>query len=132
MLDCIYIRAYNPPMFWDVEFTDEFGVWWDTIADGAQDAVDRGVGLLDARGPQLGHPHSSGAVTSRHPHLREFRVQHQDRPLRVLYVFDPRRVAILLIGGDKTGPDRWYEAYVPVVDRLSDKHLHTLRREGLL
>jgi hypothetical protein len=42
-------------MSWEVEFTDEFGVWWDTLADGAQDAVDRIVGLLEARGPQLGH-----------------------------------------------------------------------------
>lgn len=119
-------------MSWDVEFTDEFGAWWDTLAESAQDAVDRVVGLLEARGPQLGHPHSSGVVTSRHPHLRELRVQHQGRPLRVLYAFDPRRAAILLIGGDKTGRDRWYEAYVPVADRLYDEHLDALRREGLL
>ncbi|MDB4899696.1 MAG: toxin [Gemmatimonadetes bacterium] len=45
-------------MSWEVEFTDEFGVWWDTLADGAQDAVDRIVGLLEARGPQLGHQQS--------------------------------------------------------------------------
>jgi hypothetical protein len=50
----------------------------------------------------------------------------------VLYAFDPRRVAILLIGGDKTGNDRWYEAFVPVADRLYDEHLTTLRREGLI
>jgi hypothetical protein len=52
--------------------------------------------------------------------MRELRVQHQGRPYRVLYAFDPRRVAILLIGGDKTGNDRWYEKFVPRADRLYD------------
>jgi hypothetical protein len=48
--------------------------------------------------------------------MRELRVQHQGRPYRILYVFDPRRVAILLLGGDKTGDDRWYEKNVPLAD----------------
>jgi hypothetical protein len=54
------------------------------------------------------------------------------RPLRVLNAFDPRRASILLIGGDKTGNDRFYEAYVPVADALFDEHLEALRKEGLL
>ena len=53
-------------------------------------------------------------------------------PIGFLYAFDPRRVAILLIGGDKTGHDRWYEQFVPVADRLYDRHLDTLKREGLI
>jgi hypothetical protein len=40
-----------------------------------------------------------------------------------MYAFDPRRVAILLVGGDKTGDDRWYETYVPIADRLYDECL---------
>jgi len=50
---------------------------------------------------------------------------------RVLYAFDPRRVALLLIGGGKTGDDRWYERFVPIADRLYDEHLRTIKREGL-
>jgi hypothetical protein len=49
----------------------------------------------------------------------------------VLYAFDPRRCAILLIGGEKTGKDRWYEEFVPIADRLYDEHLETLCKEGL-
>jgi hypothetical protein len=49
----------------------------------------------------------------------------------VLYAFDPRRTAILLIGGDKTGNDRWYREFVPFADKLFDQHLETLRKEGL-
>jgi hypothetical protein len=63
--------------------------------------------------------------------MRELRTQHQGRPLRTLYAFDPRRNAILLIGGEKTGDDRWYDVYVPIADRLYDEHLEQLRREGL-
>ena len=60
----------------------------------------------------------------------ELRIQHRGRPYRVRYAFDPRRVAILLIGGDKTGNDRWYEQYVPRADGLYDEHLAALMKEG--
>jgi hypothetical protein len=56
-------------------------------------------------------------------------VQHQGRPYRVLYVFDSRRMAILLLGGDKAGDDRWCERNVPLADRLYDNHLAEIREE---
>jgi hypothetical protein len=62
--------------------------------------------------------------------MRELRVPHQGRSYRVLYAFDPRRAAILLLGGDKTGNDRWYEEHVPVADNLYDENLQELEREG--
>jgi hypothetical protein len=61
--------------------------------------------------------------------MRELRIQHQGRPYRVLYAFDPKRMALILLGGDKTGKDRWYEVNVPVADKLFDEHLEALRRE---
>ena len=64
--------------------------------------------------------------------MRELRIQSVGKPIRVFYAFDPRRVAILLIGGDKTGNERFYDQYVPVADRLYDEHLETLRKEGLI
>ena len=69
---------------------------------------------------------------SRHGHMRELRTQSGGRPLRTLYAFDPLRTGILLLGGDKSGDDRWYEKFVPVADRLYDQHLDELRREGKL
>ena len=116
---------------WEVEYTDEFGTWWDGLTNAEQESVDASVRLLEERGPQLPHPHSSGIGRSKHPHLRELRIQHRGRPCRVLYAFDPRRIAILLIGGDKTGNDRWYQESVPLADRLYDEHLAALRKEGL-
>ena len=118
-------------MLWDVEFTDEFGDWWDRLSESEQESVDASVRLLEVRGPTLSFPHSSGVISSRHGHMRELRVQHQGRPIRVLYAFDPRRVVILLLGGDKSGVGSWYEIYVPIADRLYDEHVALLEREGL-
>ncbi len=64
--------------------------------------------------------------------MRELRVQHDGQPYRILYAFDPRRSAILLIGGNKTGDNRWYDVFVPIADRFYDEHLAELRKEGLI
>jgi hypothetical protein len=111
---------------WGVEFSDEFGEWWDELTAAEQKSVDYTVSLLQEVGPALRMPHSSGIETSRHTHMRELRIQHEGRPYRVLYAFDPRRVALLLIGGDKTGSDRWYEQAVPRADAIYDRHLREL------
>jgi hypothetical protein len=64
--------------------------------------------------------------------MRELRVQSSGNPLRVFYAFDPRRSAILLIGGDKTGDKRFYKRMIPVADRLYDEHIEELKKEGLI
>lgn len=111
---------------WDVEFTDEFGQWWESLDGDEQESVDATVTLLEKLGPQLPYPHSSGVESSRHRHMRELRIQHRGAPYRVLYAFDPRRTALLLIGGIKTGHSRWYEEFVPIADALYDEHLRAL------
>jgi hypothetical protein len=113
---------------WEVEFSDEFGKWWEGPTVSEQTSVDFSVSLLQEAGPTLRMPHSSGIETSRHARMRELRIQHEGRPYRVLYAFDSRRTAMLLIGGDKTGNDRWYEEYVPRADAIYDRHLHELDR----
>ena len=119
-------------MAWEVEFTEEFGVWWESLTKEQQDDIAHSVGLLTELGPALGFPHSSKVNASRHGRLRELRTQSAGRPLRTLYAFDPSRTAILLLGGDKTGDDRWYEKFVPAADRLFDRHLDQLKKEGKL
>ena len=106
--------------------------WWVGLAEGEQEYVTVVVELLAEYGPQLLFPYSSGVAGSRHGHIRELRVQSGGRPVRVFYAFDPRRSAILLIGGDKTGDDRFYEQLVPLADRLYDEHLKELKDDGLI
>jgi len=115
---------------YEVEFTDEFGDWWNQLSAEEQSSVRAYVKLLADYGVALKHPYCSGIEKSRHDHMRELRVQHAGRPYRVLYAFDPRRTALLLIGGDKTGNDRWYETFVPLADQIYDRHLQQLREEG--
>lgn len=113
----------------EIEYTDNFGCWWDGLSEPEQVSIDAVVQLLEEHGAHLGFPHSSGINGSRHAHMRELRIQHQGRPYRVLYAFNPARNAILLLGGDKTGQDRWYKIHVPIADRLYDEHLQELADE---
>ena len=85
--------------------------------------------LLQKIGPSLPRPHADLIHSSRHPNMKELRIQHSGNPYRVLFAFDPRRCAILLLGGDKTGNDRWYDVFVPMADALYDEHLGTLKSE---
>ena len=121
---------YNAGVAWDVEVTDEFKAWWSGRTEAEHISVERAVLLLEERGPHLPFPYSSGVSGSRHSAMRELRVQHQGHPCRVLYIFDPRRVALLLLGGDKTGDERWYEKNVPLADQLYDNHLAEIEEEG--
>src|SRR5262245_42386705 len=116
---------------WEVEFTDEFGSWWETLSESEQEAIAVSVEMLRQRGPSLPRPHSDTLKGSRMTNLKELRTQHRGRPIRTLYAFDPRRVALLLIGGDKTGDKRFYSTMIPLAEKLYAEHLRELRKEGL-
>jgi hypothetical protein len=119
-------------MSWNVEHTREFGDWWSELTERQQEDISAVVLLLMEQGPQLPFPYSSGISGSRHSHMRELRVQSGGRTFRVFYAFDPGRVAILLIGGDKTGDGRFYERMIPVADALYDTYIDEIRKEGLI
>jgi hypothetical protein len=119
-------------MAWNVEYTDEFGEWWHGLSNAQQEDISAVADVLMERGPDLPFPYTSNVNASRHGHMRELRVQSSGNPLRVFYAFDPRRSAILLIGGDKTGDKRFYKRMIPVADRLYDEHIEELKKEGLI
>jgi hypothetical protein len=107
-------------MFWDVEFTDQFETWWGSLAEEEQDEIDAAVTLLQERGPGLGRPLVDSVHQSRFANMKELRLG----TTRILFAFDPRRVAILLIGGDKRNSwTRWYDDVVPIADKLYQEHL---------
>lgn len=123
-------RCYIPSAEWDVNYREEFEGWWNSLSEAEQEDVNAKVILLQRYGPALRRPHSDVIASSRHPHMKELVIQHAGRPYRVLYAFDPRRSAILFLGGDKTGDDRWYEKFVPIADRLFDEHLAAIEKES--
>jgi hypothetical protein len=118
-------------MAWEVEYTDQFGEWFTGLDEDEQESVVIAVEVLQERGPGLGRPLVDTIKTSRHANMKELRPRGGS--LRILFAFDPRRMAILLIGGDKSGRwASWYQEAVPLADRLYDEHLAALTEEGLL
>jgi len=91
---------------WKVIFSEPFGDWWESLSREERISVGMYVDLLRTEGVTLRAPYSSGIQGSRYGHMRELRIQHKGHPYRVLYAFDPRRSAVLLLGGDKTGNDQ--------------------------
>lgn len=104
--------------------TAEFEEWFLGLRQTDARAVVRAVGLLEAKGLALGYPYSSALGGSRFP-LRELRVQSSGRPLRIFYAFDPRRQAVLILGGDKTGDDRFYGWAIPRAEAIWEQYLQS-------
>lgn len=118
---------------WDVECTDEFVAWFDELSGAQQVALTVRIDQLEREGPLLRRP-TVGEIkgSAFDPQMKEL-ICDEEGSLRVLFIFDPRRSAILLIGGDKTGRwNAWYRAAIPEADRLYWIYLEELRREGLL
>ena len=112
---------------WTVEYTDEFGAWYARLGAPSQDAIDRAVHLIEARGPELPPPHSFGLAGARHPHLRELRVDGARSKLSIFYAADSRNTVILLIGGRITADGRFHERIIPLAERLYDRYLEEIR-----
>lgn len=110
-------------MSYDIVVSDEFRDWYEPLSEAEQLTIERVVFMLAEAGPSLGFPYSSGIQQSRFPHMRELRIQHQGRPYRVLYAFDPSRAAFLILGGDKTGNGRWYNEMIPKADLIYQAYL---------
>ena len=110
----------------EVEGTEEFQAWFLALTDKDAEAV-RVVGLLEEKGVALGFPYTRDVKGS--PAIRELRAQSGGHPLRVFYAFDPLRPAVLLLGGDKTGDDRFYETFVPRAERIWAEYLADLDKE---
>jgi len=108
---------------WEIETSDEFLVWYRALDENEIESVNFSVDLLEQAGPVLGRPHVDTLKGSNIPNLKELRVQHEGRPLRILFAFDPRRVGYLILGGDKTGNNDWYETFIPIAEKIYARHL---------
>ncbi|MEW6776733.1 MAG: type II toxin-antitoxin system RelE/ParE family toxin [Bdellovibrionota bacterium] len=105
----------------EVVTTDEFVEWYDGLETADSEAVTEAVDFLEGQGVRLGFPKSSAIQGSRWP-IRELRVQSRGKAIRVFYIFDSSRDAVLLIGGTKEGK-RFYQAMIPVAEKIWKKYL---------
>jgi hypothetical protein len=118
-------------MAWEIEGTDEFRDWYLNRTEGELEHIDAAVDQLEQSGPATGRPLVDTIKGSRFANMKELRPLGGD--IRILFVFDPRRSAILLLGGDKTNQwDTWYDKAIPRADALYTEYLNEIRMEGLI
>jgi hypothetical protein len=116
-------------MAYTVNVSDEFAAWFAEQEEALQNRITAMVNLLGEQGPNLRRPHADTLEGSKLSNLKELRVQHKGDPYRILFAFDPRREALLLIGGNKAGDKRWYDKMIPVAEKIFAAHLETLKKE---
>ena len=109
--------------------TDEFERWWRTLPDEQQNALTARIAMLRDHGPALGRPTVDTIQASRLANMKELRASSGRAHLRVLFVYDPSRRAVLLVGGNKAGQwQSWYRRAIPEAERLYARHVETMKR----
>ncbi len=116
-------------MAFTVLFSEEFKDWFDEQEKLLQRAVLMYMGLLEEYGPHLSRPFADTLKGSTLTNLKELRVQYRGDPYRVLYAFDPKRQALLLVGGNKASDKKWYERMMKLAETIFETHLEQLRME---
>jgi hypothetical protein len=117
---------------WEIEVTDEFRDWYEDLSEDEQAPIMVAAEVLGQRGPSLGRPLVAEVAGSKIHNLKELRPSGTS--IRILFVFDPRRTAILLVGADKAehGWKAWYPGAIAEAEALYDTYLSELRTEGLI
>jgi hypothetical protein len=110
-------------MAWEVEVSDEFVEWYESLDEEEGVSVDSAVDKLVEYGPTLARPYADTLKGSAYPNLKELRVQHSGRPFRIIFAFDPRRNAYLILGGDKSGDANWYVDAIRRAEAIYARHL---------
>jgi len=116
---------------WTVTSHPDFDPWLEDLDEDSQEKVDGLVRLLRQHGPQLGRPYADRIKGSKYKNLKELRpTSNSDEALRILFYFDKRRDAVLLVGGDKAGNwSAWYVENIPIAERRIAEHLTRLAAE---
>jgi hypothetical protein len=118
-------------MQWVVELADEFDPEFDELPEAVQEEIEALSRLLQQFGPQLGRPRVDTLNGSDHANMKELRFDAADGVWRVAFAFDPKRHAILLVAGDKSGGSekRFYRDLIRKADDRFGAHLARLKKE---
>jgi hypothetical protein len=114
-----------------VRFHDEFEPEFDALPEDVQDEILAQTALLERFGPTLGRPRVDTLNGSKHANMKELRFDASDGVWRIAFAFDPRRNAVLLVAGDKSGGSerRFYKRLIEAADKRFDGHLAGIRAE---
>lgn len=116
---------------WDIYVTDEVRTWIDALDDRSHALVVQAIDILADHGPMLGRPLVDHVKHSSVQNLKELRPGSAGRSeIRILFVFDPWRSAILLVAGDKAGNwQQWYRDAIPRAEELLEDSLRQQSNE---
>ena len=114
---------------WTIIYRPHYRAWFGKCGEEMQNEILAHLEVLKTVGPNLGRPRVDHIRGSAHQNMKELRVQFKGDPVRILFAFDPDRRAVLLLGGTKTGDDRWYRKHVPLADQDFTLHLQEMQSE---
>ena len=114
---------------WTIIYRPHYRAWFGKCGEELQDEILAHLEVLKTVGPNLGRPRVDHIKGSAHQNMKELRVQFKGDPVRILFAFDPDRRAVLLLGGAKTGDDRWYRRNVPLADQEFSLHLQEMQMQ---
>jgi hypothetical protein len=114
---------------------DSVSDWLNSLDGATYEAVMAAVLVLSQEGPSLGRPLADTVKGSSRHNMKELRPPVPGRQaIRVLFIFDPARTAVLLVGGDKARDwVKWYRRNIPLAEARYERHLQALetrKREG--
>jgi hypothetical protein len=120
---------------WEILLTEGVEAFLDTLYENDRDShrlVNQAILVLERNGPSEGRPLVDTITASRLPNMKELRPPSAGRTeVRILFVFDPYRSAVLLVAGDKSGQwNRWYRTAIPEAERLYEDYLDQRKREA--
>jgi hypothetical protein len=116
-------------MAYEIRATPEFREWMQSLSREERESFDVAVNLLKEKGPILARPYVDTVKGSAFSNMKELRTAHDKRlALRAFFAFDPKRAAILLIGGDKHGRRGFYENLIRKADELYREHLRSMKK----
>jgi len=112
-------------MSWNVYFHPKFKAEFEELAEAVQDQLLAMIVPLRARGPLLGRPDVDTLKDSNFANMKELRFKADGGVWRVAFAFDPKRNAILLVAGDKSGGSEktFYQRLLAKADKRYKEHL---------
>lgn len=118
-------------MTWQVSLHDDFEAEFDALDEAVQDELLAHAKLLEHFGPQLGRPRVDTLNGSRYANMKELRFDADNGVWRVAFAFDPKRQAVLLVAGDKSGGSekRFYRQLITKADERFEAHLARLKKK---
>ena len=115
-------------MPYELVLLDDFAAWLDEQEEDRRIKILGHLDLLEERGPLLGRPYVDTLKGSKIQNLKELRVQHKTEPIRILFAFDPKQQAVIILGGSKQADKRWYDTNIPVAEKMFFEHLEKQRK----